>query len=329
MDRKEAMPVSPDSLAVLLVCSHLALGPGDAAPYNLREWNRLERALAGEVAHPASLLGCTAAELRDRLRIEPGEADRLASLLGRADALEMDLVRLASWGIAPLTRVDPHYPQRYQERLKESAPAVLFYAGAIDLAGQEGMAVVGSRELDETEQAAAGYLGKACATAGLVLYSGGARGADTISLQAALDAGGRAVAVLAESLEKAVQKQRNSLDGGRLCLITPYSPNAGFSVGAAMGRNRLIYTLADTAFVVACDAQKGGTWAGASEAIKSKWTPVFVLDRAGMPEGNRLLIDKGASRFPYPPKDGDCDIRQWLAGKGTAATAEPFQPSLF
>ncbi len=323
------MPISPNSLAVLLVCSHLALDQGDAAPYTVREWNRLERALAGADLHPAGLLGCAAAELQDRLRIDPGEAERLASLLGRVEALEVELARLASAGIAPLTRVDPNYPQRYRERLKESAPAALFYAGAVHLLGQEGIAVVGSRELGETEQAAAAFLGRACAEAGLVLYSGGARGADTLSLQAALEAGGPAVAVLADSLEKAVQKQRGFLEGGRLCLVTPYSPSAGFSIGAAMGRNRLIYTLANAAFVVACDAQKGGTWAGASEALKSKWAPIFVLDHTGMPEGNRLLAEKGALRFPYPQPGEKCDIRQWLAGKETTPTAAPFQPGLF
>jgi predicted Rossmann fold nucleotide-binding protein DprA/Smf involved in DNA uptake len=54
-----------------------------------------------------------------------------------------------------------------------------------------------------------------------------------------------------------------------LCLVTPFSPNAGFSIGAAMGRNRLIYCLADYAIVVASDAESGGTWAGATEALKN------------------------------------------------------------
>ena len=69
---------------------------------------------------------------------------------------------------------------------------------------------------------------------------------------------------------------RHALERGDLCLVTPYSPNAGFSVGAAMGRNRLIYCLADYAIVVASDAEKGGTWAGATEALKNGWVPNVV-----------------------------------------------------
>jgi hypothetical protein len=37
----------------------------------------------------------------------------------------------------------------------------------------------------------------------------------------------------ADSLEKQVKVQKEALSRGDLCLVTPYSPNAGFSVGAA------------------------------------------------------------------------------------------------
>ena len=45
-----------------------------------------------------------------------------------------------------------------------------------------------------------------------------------------------------------------------------------------MGRNRLIYTLADYAIIVASDAETGGTWAGATETLKNGWVPIFVLE---------------------------------------------------
>ena len=46
-----------------------------------------------------------------------------------------------------------------------------------------------------------------------------------------------------------------------------------------MGRNRLIYTLADYAVIVASDAESGGTWAGAVETLKNGWIPIFVLEQ--------------------------------------------------
>jgi predicted Rossmann fold nucleotide-binding protein DprA/Smf involved in DNA uptake len=59
-----------------------------------------------------------------------------------------------------------------------------------------------------------------------------------------------------------------------------------------MGRNRLIYTLADYAIIVASDAETGGTWAGATEALKNNRLPVFVLEHEQMPDGNKLLLQK-------------------------------------
>ena len=82
---------------------------------------------------------------------------------------------------------------------------------------------------------------------------------------------------------------------GQLVLLTPYAPTAGFSVGAAMGRNKVIYGLAEFAVVVSSDFQTGGTWAGAVEALKAGWCPVFARDGADVPKGNRELLKLGAA----------------------------------
>jgi predicted Rossmann fold nucleotide-binding protein DprA/Smf involved in DNA uptake len=213
--------------------------------------------------------------------------------------------------------------------LKDSAPAVLFYAGEKALLRQPGIAVVGSRNLDEAGQECARFVGNACGLSGMVLYSGGAKGVDTISMNAALEARGTAVGVLADSLERAVRGPKDMLSRGDLCLVTPYTPNAGFSVGAAMGRNRLIYTLANYAIVVASDAETGGTWAGATEALKNNWVPVFILEHDAMPEGNKLLGQKGALAFPHPFKDAPVKLPEWLKEKAASSPALPNQPSLF
>ncbi len=148
-------------------------------------------------------------------------------------------------------------------------------------------------------------------------------------MDAALDARGTAVGVLADSLEKQVKGRKEALNRGDLCLVTPYSPNAGFSVGAAMGRNRLIYCLADYAIVVASDAETGGTWAGATETLKNNWIPVFVLEHAQMPEGNKLLLQKGALAFPHPFKETPTKLSNWMKEKAASLPSQPSQPSLF
>jgi predicted Rossmann fold nucleotide-binding protein DprA/Smf involved in DNA uptake len=148
----------------------------------------------------------------------------------------------------------------------------------------------------------------------MVLYSGGAKGVDGRSMGAALENGGQVVGVLADSLERAARApaNREAIADGRLTLLTPYSPNAPFNVGMAMGRNKLIYTLADWALVVASDAETGGTWAGATEALKAGWAPVFACDGEAFPEGNKRLLRKGALPFPYPFAGRLDSLEAWL-----------------
>jgi len=321
------MKLSSDSLVLLLLCSQLGLENVSAKPFTLREWNPLARKLRAASLRPSDLFAVLTGD--PPLKLSPEERNRVPILLDRAEELQNQLSRLAAFGIYPLTRADNDYPQRYRQRLKKSAPTVLFYAGEKALLGQPGIAVVGSRHLDEAGQECARFVGNACGLSGQVLYSGGAKGVDTISMESALEARGTAVGVLANSLEGAVKNHRAALSRGDMCLVTPYSPNAGFSVGAAMGRNRLIYCLADYAIVVASDAESGGTWAGATETLKNNWVPIFVLEHDAMPEGNKLLLQKGALPFPHPFKEPPIKLPDWMEKQAAYFPSRADQPSLF
>ncbi len=317
----------PDSLTLLLLCSQLGLDDDSVKPLTLREWNPLVRKMQAASLRPSDLPALSDSDLCSKLDLDPDLLTRISNLLTRD--IQPNLNRLSSLGIFPLTRADYDYPEKYRQRLKDSAPAVLFYAGEKALLGQPGIAVVGSRHLDEAGQECAKFVGNACGLSGQVLYSGGARGVDTLSMESALEARGTAVGVLADSLERQAKVQKEALSRGDLCIVTPHSPNAGFSVGAAMGRNRLIYCLADYAIVVASDAETGGTWAGATETLKNKWIPVFVLEHAHMPEGNNLLLQRGALPFPHPFKEPPLKLPEWMKVQAAKIPAQPNQPNLF
>jgi predicted Rossmann fold nucleotide-binding protein DprA/Smf involved in DNA uptake len=57
-------------------------------------------------------------------------------------------------------------------------------------------------------------------------------------------------------LQKATLAVVGSRNLDRLVLVTPYRPDHGFSVGAAMGLNKIIYGASDYAVVVSSDYKK-------------------------------------------------------------------------
>jgi predicted Rossmann fold nucleotide-binding protein DprA/Smf involved in DNA uptake len=101
-------------------------------------------------------------------------------------------------------------------------------------------------------------------------------------------------------LKKSVERSaRHAIADGRLLLLSPYHPNARFTVGTAMGRNKLIYAMADYGLVVSAEHKKGGTWAGAQEELKRENAlPVFVRVGNDVPQGNSKLLDLGAISWP-------------------------------
>ena len=62
-----------------------------------------------------------------------------------------------------------------------------------------------------------------------------------------------------------------------------------------MGRNKLIYALADVTLVVASDDGRGGTWGGAVEALRRGFGRVAVWTGPGAGPGNEPLVQKGAT----------------------------------
>ena len=122
-------------------------------------------------------------------------------------------------------------------------------------------------------------------------------------MRGALEAGGTAACVLADGLERASTRRehRTPLMDGRLVLICPYDPAAGFLVGHAMQRNKLIYALADAALVVSAEFEKGGTWAGAVEQLdRHRFVSVYVRAAGEMGKGLDALLERGARRWLDP-----------------------------
>jgi predicted Rossmann fold nucleotide-binding protein DprA/Smf involved in DNA uptake len=148
-------------------------------------------------------------------------------------------------------------------------------------------------------------------------------------MHGALLEGGDVAGVMADSLERAAlaRDNREPLMEGRLVLISPYDPVAGFNVGHAMQRNKVIYALADAGLVVTSDFEKGGTWAGAIEQLERfHFVPVFVRNGNKAGRGNAALIHHGGRAWPNP--ENAAELKQTLTSAIESAAAEPKQEAL-
>lgn len=296
--------LSPNTQAILLLTAPLIAGRGavSADPLTPAEYKRLARHLREIQRQPADLLLPEQAELLQACQ-PVIDADRLQCLLERGFLLSQAVERWQSRAIWVVSRADAEYPRRVKVRLREDAPAVLYGCGDIQLLDSGGLAVVGSRQVDEWLTDYTLAIGHLSAKAGKTIISGGAKGIDQAAMRGALEAGGRVSGVLADSLERMAMRRehRDLLMDGRLVLISPYDPGAGFNVGNAMQRNKLIYALADAALVVNADLNKGGTWAGATEQLdKRRLTPVYIRSTGEIGPGLEALGQKGALPWPNP-----------------------------
>jgi predicted Rossmann fold nucleotide-binding protein DprA/Smf involved in DNA uptake len=280
--------LADDSLATLLLTSRLV---DSAAPV-------LKASDYWALAARVDLAGLLGAD-ETPLVADFGEqmAARVVALLDRAGALAFALEELEQQGVRAIAATDPEYPPRWRSRLGTAAPPHLHLAGSTALLAEPAVGIVGSRDLAPAAVEIAQRAARFAATQGRAVVSGGARGTDAIAMHATLDAEGHVVGILADALVRAARSSdlRNAVLDERLALATPYAPTAPFSVGNAMGRNKLIYALADVTLVVASDLDTGGTWSGAKEALAKGYGPVAVWRGEGEGPGNARLVELGAS----------------------------------
>jgi predicted Rossmann fold nucleotide-binding protein DprA/Smf involved in DNA uptake len=323
-------PLTSNTQAILLLTAPLVAGRGDlsAKLFSLGEYNKLARLLREKQKQPADLIGADAGDLIGLCARQFG-SERLEALLGRGFLLSQAVERWSARSIWVISRADPSYPKRLKTRLKEDAPPLLYGCGDLALLEKGGLAVVGSRHVDEELISYTEGIGKLAAEAHRTLISGGAKGIDKAAINGALQAAGESVAVMSDSLERAAIARENlePLMDHRLLVVSPYDPAAGFNVGNAMQRNKVIYALADAGLVVTSDFEKGGTWTGAIEQLERfHFVPVFVRNGNTAGRGNAALIHHGGR--PWPNPENAAELGRMLTAAVESVAAEPKQEAL-
>jgi predicted Rossmann fold nucleotide-binding protein DprA/Smf involved in DNA uptake len=145
---------------------------------------------------------------------------------------------------------------------------------------------------------------------------------DQAAQDAAIATGGKAIAILADSLVSRIRKReiREALNAKQLILLTAQHPESSFKVWSAMDRNKIIYAMSRYAVVVESSANTGGTWQGAIENLKAHWVPLFV--RRAMLTGNQQLIQAGGLELDPTILQSELSLSNWLAAQIEQAATE-------
>lgn len=160
------------------------------------------------------------------------------------------------------------------------------------------VAVVGTRRPDPEAVDFAFELGRALASAGVVVMSGGALGIDAAAHEGALAAGGRTVAVLGTGLDRAYPPTHGRLFeriAERGALVTASPDGAPPHKGRFLRRNELVAALADSIVVVQAPDRSGALSTAA--AARRFGRPVHAVPAAPWDvrgRGGSALLRRGA-----------------------------------
>lgn len=212
-------------------------------------------------------------------------AGQILSLLNEDALLEHYLRRGRQAGCIPVTRVSESYPLILRKRLGPDSPGCLWAKGDLSVLNTPAISLVGSRDLLEPNRKFAAEVGRQAAMQGLTLVSGNARGADKTAQNSCLEAGGRVISVVADSLNEH-KTMPNML------YLSENSFDEAFSSQRAISRNRVIHALGRMVFVAQCGLGKGGTWDGTVKNLRFGWSPVACF-RDGC-EATKQLEQMGA-----------------------------------
>ena len=224
----------------------------------------------------------------------------------RADADPIDeLERLERHKVVAYTWHDPEYPARLRQI--DDMPPVLYVKGTLKPEDEISLAVVGTRKATTYGREVTREFVRDLVPAGLTITSGLALGIDTIAHHAALQAGGRTIAVLGSGVDiiyptKNVDLSREIADNG--ALISDYPIGIPPLKEHFPRRNRIMSGISLGTLVIEGN-EKSGALITARQALDQN-REVFAVPGSALAERSRgpnLLIQRGEAKLVLHAED--------------------------
>lgn len=206
--------------------------------------------------------------------------------------------RLQKAGIKVITIFDKNYPSLLREI--HDPPMIIYYKGEItDVVLSKCFGVVGTRKPTGYGRVVTEKLTRELVEVGLTIVSGLARGVDTIAHRAAIDSGGKTLAVLGGGLFQIFPQENLNLAekiiSGYGAVLTEFPPSYPHLAGNFPARNRIISGLSKGVLVTEA-AQDSGSLITARLALEQN-REVFAVPgpiTSSMSEGTSALLKEGA-----------------------------------
>ncbi len=228
-----------------------------------------------------------------------GLSEKLASQV-IAHRNTMDLEELYAGiqrqGIQIITRADEQYPKKLLEI--DQPPPVLYALGEISPDDEWAVAVVGTRRMTGYGKQVATELAAFLARQGITVVSGMARGVDAVAHNAAIQSGGRTIAVMGCGVDVVYPPENRMLYSQIIqhgAVISDYAPGTAPEGVNFPPRNRLISGLSAATAVVEA-ANTSGALITANFAVE-QGREVFAIPGsiyAAQSKGTNYLIQQGA-----------------------------------
>lgn len=205
-------------------------------------------------------------------------------------------------GMKVITWEDAEYPARLREI--SQPPPILYLKGQITQEDAWAVAIVGTRRVTAYGRQVAEEVGSFLAQNGITVVSGLARGVDGYAHQAALNAGGRTIAVLGSGLDHIYPPEHRNLAAkieNAGAVITDYAPDTPPEASNFPPRNRIISGLSMATIVIEA-GKTSGALITANFALE-QGREVFALPGniyAPQSKGPNKLIQQGAHPLLHP-----------------------------
>jgi DNA processing protein len=155
-------------------------------------------------------------------------------------------------------RGDAEYPGRLEDL--QSPPDVIYAIGDPEMLRPPIVSIVGTREPTSYGLRMTRAIAGALVSAGVSIVSGMARGIDSAAHRAALEVGGRTVAVLGTGIDVPYpvgNRQLHQLLGEKALVISENPPGTKAKAGAFPKRNRIIAALSPATIVIEAGVKSG------------------------------------------------------------------------